>query len=218
MQLREDTIDCTCFEVTHDSQEHSMTRIAPLTRADLAEFEEHLAFFENAMGFVPSSIYNMARVPGLFQAFQGLAKAALGNQLIPGELKQLIALTTSAAGGCRYCQAHAGHGAEKQGASEEKLRAVWEYETSDLFSEAERSALRVAFKGGQSPNAVTDEDFAAMKEHWDDDQATAIVAVIAMFGYLNRWNDTIATTLEPDYVEFGEHALGAVGWEVGKHA
>ncbi len=195
-----------------------MARIEPLTREDLAEFEDHLAFFDKAMGFVPSSIYNMARVPGLFQAFQGMAKAVMGNDLIPGELKQLIALTTSAAGGCRYCQAHAGHGAEKQGASEEKLRAVWEYETSDLFSEAERSVLRVAFKGGQVPNAVTDDDFAQLKSHWDDDQASAIVAVIAMFGFLNRWNDTMATTLEADHAAFANHALGDVGWEVGKHA
>lgn len=195
-----------------------MARVTPLQRDDLSEFEDRLAFFEATMGFVPSSIYNMARVPGLFQAFQDIAKAAIGNDLIPAQLKQLIALTTSAAGGCRYCQAHAGHGAEKLGASEEKLRAVWQYETSDLFTEAERAALRVAFLAGQVPNAVSDEDFAALREHWDEDQASAIVAVIAMFGFLNRWNDTMATTLESDYAAFAEHALGDVGWEVGKHA
>lgn len=195
-----------------------MARIEPLTREDLAEFEDDLAFFDNAMGFVPSSIYNMARVPGLFQAFKAVAMAAIGNDLLPAQLKQLIALTTSAAGGCNYCQAHAGHGAEKLGASEEKLRAVWEYETSDLFDDAERAALRVAFKAGQVPNAVTDEDFAELKKHWDDDQASAVVAVIAMFGYLNRWNDTMATTLEADHAAFASHALGDVGWEVGKHA
>ena len=194
-----------------------MARIEPLTREDLAEFEDQLAFFENSMGFIPSSIFNMARVPGLFQGFQAIAKATMGNDLIPGELKQLIALTTSAAGGCRYCQAHAGKGAKKLGASEEKLRAVWEYETSDLFSEAERAALRVAFKGGQVPNAVTDGDIAELKTHWNDEQASAVVAVIAMFGFLNRWNDTMATTLEPDYVTFSDAALGDVGWEVGKH-
>lgn len=195
-----------------------MAHIEPLQREDLAEFEEHLAFFDNAMGFVPSSIYNMARVPGLFQAFQGMAKAVMGNDLISGELKQLIALTTSAAGGCRYCQAHAGHGAEKLGASEEKLRAVWEYETSDLFSDAERAALRVAFKAGQVPNAVADDDFAQLKAHWNDEQASAVVAVISMFGFLNRWNDTMATTLESDHAAFASHALGDVGWEIGKHA
>ena len=195
-----------------------MARIEPLTREDLAEHEDRLAFFEKTMGSVPNSIYNMARVPGLFQAFQEVAKATMGNDLIPAQLKQLIALATSAAGGCRYCQAHAGSGAEHLGASQEKLRAVWEYETSDLFNEAERAALRVAFKGGQVPNQVTDEDFAALTEHWSDDQASAIVAVIAMFGFLNRWNDTMSTTLETDYTAFADQALGDVGWEVGKHA
>ena len=195
-----------------------MARIEPLQREDLAEHEDRLAFFEKTMGFVPSSIFSMGRVPGLFQGFQEVAKATMGNDLIPAQLKQLIALTTSAAGGCRYCQAHAGHSAEHLGASQEKLRAVWEYETSDLFSEAERVALRVAFKGGQVPNQVTDEDFAMLAEHWTDDQASAIVAVIAMFGFLNRWNDTMATTLETDHAAFADQALGDVGWEVGKHA
>ena len=195
-----------------------MARIEPLQREDLAEYEDRLGFFEAAMGFVPSSIFNMARVPGLFQAFQELSKATLGNDLLEPELKQLIALTTSAAGGCRYCQAHAGHGAERLGASEEKLRAVWEYETSELFTDPERAALRVAFKAGQVPNAVSDDDFAELKAHWSDDQSSAIVAVIAMFGFLNRWNDTMATTLEPGYAAFAQDALGAVGWELGKHA
>ena len=52
-----------------------MARIEPLQREDLAEYEDRLGFFEAAMGFVPSSIFNMARVPGLFQAFQELSKA-----------------------------------------------------------------------------------------------------------------------------------------------
>ena len=56
------------------------------------------------------------------------------------------------------------------------------------------------------------------QEHWSDDQAAAIVAVIAMFGFLNRWNDTMATTLEPEPIEFAERVLAGGGWEPGKHA
>ncbi len=195
-----------------------MSRIEPLQRQDLAEDEGRLEFMEMTMGFVPSSTYAMARVPGLFQGFQDVVKATMGNELIPAELKQLIGLATSASGGCRYCQAHTAHGAQHMGATDAKLQAVWEYESSDLFSDAERAAIRVAFKGGQSPNQVNDDDFAQLKEHWNDDQAAAIVAVIAMFGFLNRWNDTAATTLEPGQQEFADKALGAVGWEIGKHA
>lgn len=194
-----------------------MARIDPLQREELAEFEEGLAFVERVMGFVPNSMPTMARVPGLLDAFQGLARAVLGNDLIGPDLKQMIALMTSAGAGCNYCQAHTGHSAERAGVSEEKLEAIWTFETSGNFSEAERAALRVAFHAGQVPNQTTDADFAALHEHYDEEQITAIVAVISMFGFLNRWNDTMATTLEEQPTAFGERVLSANGWERGKH-
>ena len=54
------------------------------------------------------------------------------------------------------------------------------------------------------PNAVTDEDFAGLRKHFAD---VGIVAVVALFGFMNRWNDTIQTELEPFYSEFLESCL-----------
>lgn len=194
-----------------------MTRIEPLARTELTDHEDRLAVVEAMMGFVPNSMPTMARVPGLLDAFQSLGGAVLGNNLIPPDLKQMIALITSAGSGCRYCQAHTGHNASRLGVPDDKLAAIWNFETSEQFSDAERAALRVAFGAGLSPNDVSDADFAELKEHWSDDQAAAIVAVVALFGFLNRWNDTMATTLEPAAVEFGERVLASNGWQVGKH-
>ena len=194
-----------------------MARIEPLPRTDLTEHEDGLAMVEAMMGFVPNSMPTMARVPGLLPAFQGLGAAVLMNDLVSPGLKQMIAMMTSAGSGCRYCQAHTSSNAVRMGESEEKLAAIWEYETSDHFDDAERAALRVAFGAGQSPNQVSDADFAELKQHWSDDQAAAIVAVIALFGFLNRWNDTMATTLEPEPIEFAERVLADGGWEPGKH-
>ena len=44
-----------------------------------------------------------------------------------------------------------------------------------------------------------------------------IVAVISLFGFLNRWNDTMATELEASPVEFATDALGSIEWQLGKH-
>lgn len=194
-----------------------MAHIDPLPREELDDYEAGLAFVEQTMGFVPNSMPTMARVPGLLDGFLGMAQGALGNHLIPHGLKQMIALMTSAGAGCRYCQAHTGHNAERAGVPEEKLAAIWEFETSEHFDEAERAALRLALHAGQVPNAVTDDDFAAVKAHYSDDQATAIVAVISMFGFLNRWNDTMATTLETPAIAFGERVLSPGGWDGSKH-
>jgi hypothetical protein len=42
-----------------------------------------------------------------------------------------------------------------------------------------------------------------------DEQVVEIVGVIAMFGFLNRWNDTLATPLEDEPLEFAEKHLTA---------
>ena len=195
-----------------------MPRIDALPRADLGRFEDRFALVEEVMGFVPSSLFTMARVPQLLETFSDFAGVVLGNGLIPRSLAQMVALAASTAGGCRYCQAHTGHTAERVGVPAEKLAAIWTFETSDHFDQAERAALRIAFAGGSNPNEATDEMFADARRYYSDEQLAAIVSVIALFGYLNRWNDTIATTLEAAPTEFGQRVLERHGWTAGKHA
>jgi len=65
---------------------------------------------------------------------------------------------------------------------------------------------------------VTDEDFTALKRYYTDTQIVDIVAVIALFGFLNRFNDTMATELESSPIEAGQRFLAQQGWTVGKHA
>jgi AhpD family alkylhydroperoxidase len=195
-----------------------MARIAPLRREDLPEFEGGFAIVEQAMGFVPNSMFTMARVPGLLEGFQSLAFAVMGSELVPRALGQMVAQVVSNAAGCRYCQAHTGHSAQRLGVSEEKLADLWTFETSPHFDDAERAALRLALHAGQVPNATTEEDFAACRKHFSEEQIASLVATISLFGYLNRWNDTMATDLEPSPTSFGHDVLGASGWEAGKHA
>jgi hypothetical protein len=93
--------------------------------------------------------------------------------------------------------AHTAHTAERVGIAAEKENALWEFERSPLFSEAERAALRVAQCAAQVPNAVTDADFAELKKHYTDAQIVDIVAVISLFGFLNRFNDTWRRNSKP---------------------
>ena len=114
--------------------------------------------------------------------------------------------------------AHTAGAALQLGIADKKLEAVWEFRTDPLFSDAERAALEVAVAGAAQPNAVTDELFAELKRYWNEGQIVEIVAVISMFGFMNRWNDTMATPLEEESVHIGEKHLAKNGWSVGKHA
>ena len=149
------------------------------------------------MGFIANDLPTMARVPGLLEGLNGLVWAIYGKDgLVPNELKRMVSIITSTASGCTYCQSHTVHGAEMAGIDEEKIKAVWEYETSPLFTDAERTVLRVAQGAGHAPVEVTDAGFEAMKTYYDDNQICEIVSIIALFGFLNKWNATLATDIE----------------------
>ncbi|MEM7703981.1 MAG: carboxymuconolactone decarboxylase family protein [Pseudomonadota bacterium] len=174
--------------------------MARLPVADIETLDEaaraNLLAAEKMLGFSPNDGLLMAHNLPLMQAFLKLVQTIYAPGKVSQELKRLLGLITSAAAGCQYCQAHTTFSAHRLGVSEEKLRDVWTFAESALYNDAERAALTVALKAGQSPNGVTDQDFAALGEHFDLDAQLEIVAVISMFGFLNRWNSTLATDLE----------------------
>ena len=75
-----------------------------------------------------------------------------------------------------------------------------------------------AFAAAQQPNQVSDDDFAAMREHFSEDQILEIVLTVSVFGFLNRFNDTMGTPLEDVPIETGQKYLASHGWTPGKHA
>ena len=68
------------------------------------------------------------------------------------------------------------------------------------------------------PNEVTDVQFERLRRHWSDSQIVEMLGVVAIFGFLNRWNDTKATPLEATPAAVASTALGDQGWTAGKHA
>lgn len=113
--------------------------------------------------------------------------------------------------------AHTAGAALQLGVEDRKLEAVWEFRTSALFTPKERSALEVAVAGAAQPNEVSDPMFAELKHHWNEGEIVEIVAVISLFGFMNRWNDTMATPLEEEPIHVGEKHLAKSGWRAGKH-
>ena len=173
-----------------------MTHITPKQREDVPDLAPMLQMVEASMGFLPTSMMTMAHWPDLTQAFGGLGATILNTgELDPG-LKQMIAFAVSNATGCRYCQAHTAKAAQKKAGSAEKIQAIFEFESSDSFSDPGKAALRVAVHAGMVPNAVEAQHMAELSNHFSDKQAVEVVAVISMFGFLNRWNGTLNTELE----------------------
>jgi uncharacterized peroxidase-related enzyme len=202
-----------------DQQTRPRPRLTPLPPEHSPELKDAFETYRKSLGFIPNSVLIMQRKPKMVQALAQLTASVWEpNGAVDRGFKRLVAHVASRTAGCQYCMAHTAGGALHFGVDEAKVAAVWDYQTSPLYSPAERAALDLAVAAGTVPNAATDEMFAELKKYWTEEQIVEIVGVIAVFGFLNRWNDTLATPLEDEPVEVGERLLSARGWQVGKHA
>lgn len=195
-----------------------MIRLDPLPPAALPP--DLKALFDAAtgqMGFAPNDVLVMAHWPDLLRVLGPLVFTVWAPGEVSMELKRLVGLVASVAGGCQYCVAHNAHGLALEGVSPERQAAVWEFESSPVFSPAERAALRVARGGGQVPNGVSDGELQDLLTHFSPRQVAEIVAVIGLFGFLNRWNATLRVPLEAEPREFAEQTVARHGWRAGRH-
>jgi uncharacterized peroxidase-related enzyme len=193
--------------------------VAPKVDSNDKELQALIKFYEETLGFCPNSVRTMHHRPRIAYAFIEMNKAVMENQgRVTSALKRLIGYITSNAAGCRYCQAHTIRAAERYGASQEQMENIWEYKTHPSFNESERAALDLALAASLIPNAVTDEIAENARKHWNEGEIVEMMGVIALFGYLNRWNDSMGTQIEDGAVESGKELLGNRGWETGKHS
>lgn len=195
-----------------------MPLVHPLSAAHDSETQELSVFFNETLGFCPNSVLTMQHRPAISKAFIELNKAVMENKgRVTSALKRLVAWVSSNATGCRYCEAHAIRAAERYGAEQEQLDYIWEYKTHAAFSDAERAALDFALAASVVPNAVNDTIKKNLHQYWTDGEIVELLGVISLFGYLNRWNDSMGTSIETDAIKSGNQYLKKHGWEKGKH-
>jgi len=195
-----------------------MALVTPLEKGTSAEIDALAAFFDETLGFTPNSVLTMQRRPEIAAAFIALNMAVMVNAgRVTSEQKRLIGYLASLSAGCRYCQAHTALAAKRYGASDDRLRAIWQYGDSPLFTAAERAAFDFAVAASSVPNTVDDAIAVALHAHWTDEEIVEILGVISLFGFLNRWNDSMGTTLESGASTLASERLGDSGWEPGKH-
>ncbi len=193
-------------------------RVEPLPQETSPELQGEFEAIRRNLGFVPNSVLIMQRKPKLVKAFVQMVAAVWDPESrVDRGFKRLIAHVASRAAGCRYCMAHTAGGALHFGVDAAKVAAIWEYATSPLYSEGERAALDFALAAASVPNSVSDDMYATLRRFWSEEQIVEIIGVIALFGFLNRWNDTLGTPLESEPLAVGEKFLAPFGWAPGKH-
>ena len=216
-----------------------MPHVAPRSPGEVQFLEPVLEQTRRHLGFEPNSLLTMAHMPHVAMAFGLLMTTVRGGDLrsawnhiadhVPApddaslnlepELLQLAAFAVSVGAGCRYCQAHTSHTLEKMmDLPAPKIADLLQYEHSPHYSPRERTVVALALAAAQVPNAAEAKHFVALREHFTDRQIVQLVAILGLFGFLNRWNDTLATTLEAAPMDFAQAALQGLAWSAGKHA
>ena len=195
-----------------------MAHMKPLPPETTPELRDDFDIFDKIRGFVPNSLLTMQRRPKMVKGFGELTKGVMDPEgAVDLGLMRLIAHFSSRAAGCQYCEAHSLVAAKIHDVSQEKLDAIWDYQSSPLYTDAERVALDFAMAAGSVPNAVDAELFTRMRQHWSEEQIVQILGAVCLYGFLNRWNDSMATDLEATPQEMGEKVLSSGGWTGGKH-
>jgi alkylhydroperoxidase family enzyme len=193
-------------------------RLEPLPPEHSPELKDEFDSFMKTLGFVPNSVLTMQRKPKLAKAFVQMQRALWDPESkVDRGLKRLLAYAASRTVGDAYSMAHTASGALHFGVAAEKLAAVKNFEASPLFSDAERAAFVFAVAASSSPNAVSNSTVADMRKHWSEDQIVEILGVVAMAGFLARWNVSMATPLEQEPNEVAEKYLSPLGWQAGQH-
>lgn len=191
---------------------------------------------QQQMGFVPNSTRQMMAVPGLIIGFGALFRAASGQKLsLWGALKmalgmwltsgrgrlnmqhkQLASYACSIAAGCQYCQAHTSHGMHRLGLTDGQIADILKAEDSEHFSQPQRAIVALALASGAHPNGASPEHFTRLSEHFSYQEIIELVATLSVFGFLNRWNDTLATQLEDEPAAMAK-LLKSTGWSGTRH-
>ncbi|MFF5971347.1 carboxymuconolactone decarboxylase family protein [Streptomyces sp. NPDC012769] len=114
---------------------------------------------------------------------------AIRESSLPRALQELVELRASQINGCGWCVDVHTKEAAAAGETPLRLHLVAAWRESTVFTEAERAALALAEEGTRLADAhqgVSDETWAQVRKHYDDDQIAALVSLVAMINAANR--------------------------------
>ena len=142
-----------------------------------------------------------------FAKYINSAGRVLSESSVPQLTQELVKLRASQINGCGFCTDMHTKDAAAAGETQQRLNLVAAWREATVFTDAERAALELSEQGTRIADAsggVTDECWANVTQHYDDDQQAALVGLVAVINMYNRLN---VITRQPagDYVpgQFG---------------
>jgi AhpD family alkylhydroperoxidase len=117
------------------------------------------------------------------------ASMVIAHSPLPKSTQELAALRASQINGCGWCVDLHTKEAAAAGETAVRLNLVAAWREASVFTEAEQAALALAEEGtrlADDHHGVSDETWAQVRKHYDDDQIAALVCLVAMINAANR--------------------------------
>jgi uncharacterized peroxidase-related enzyme len=169
-----------------------MARISRLDRSEVSP--ETGVLYDKAFaqrGNVPNMFRVMAHRPEIFATMQAHFAAVLNTGTVPTRLKELIIVRTSQVNETPYCLASHTILARNLGWTDDQLSHLAEWPRRDDFTLAEKAALCLAETVTRDSHAVTDEQFAELRNYYSDGEIVELLCAIGLFNYFNRFNNAL---------------------------
>jgi len=170
-----------------------MARV-PLKINKSAPFYLKLFFYfqKKKYGSLFEPVILWGRTPKVFLSFLMMQKA-LNRKKSPLDpiLRALVTIKVSQINECAFCVDMNAFLLLQKGGSEDKLRDLFTFQESALFSEKEKVALEYTRAMTQASQAVSDELFQRLKQHYDEDAIIELTALIAFQNLSSKFNSAL---------------------------
>jgi uncharacterized peroxidase-related enzyme len=192
-----------------------MPRISRLNRSEVSpELRGIYDRYLQQRGNVPYFFRTVAHRPQIFETMIAHMEAVLSGGTLPTRLKELVVVRTSQLNCTAYCLASHTAISLKLGWTTEHLEALNDWQTSTLFSEAEKEAIHLAEAMTLHSHDYSDDDMARLRRFYSEGEVVELLAAIGLFNYFNRFNNLLQ--MEPtqpataeELAEAGVHPVTA---------
>ena len=135
-------------------------------------------------------------VAAKFLKYINSAAQVVSGSTLPAATQELVKLRASQINGCGFCTDMHTKDAAHAGETSTRLNLVAAWRKAKVFTDAERAVLELTEQGTRIANAaggITDEAWADAAKHYDEDQLTALVSLIALINTYNRVNVIVSS-------------------------
>ncbi|MBI3939258.1 MAG: carboxymuconolactone decarboxylase family protein [Acidobacteria bacterium] len=159
-----------------------------------AEASEIFDSMQSKLGRVPNIYRIMGHAPQILRLVVDFSKALMRTKL-DAQLRELAYIKTSLVNDCNYCAHHHKALGRRAGLTDEKIEALEDYRSSDLFSDLEKLVIRYAedlTRDVRSDRKVME----ALRQHLSPQELVELNATVGLANFTNRFNESFGTELE----------------------